>query len=116
MEPAAPALHDVPQAVFESLVDPTRRAMIERLSSADEPVSISELADGFSISRQAVTKHLTNLEKAGLVRAERRGRERLLTLSPEPLDAATAWIATIEARWDARLAALQRFLAETPEE
>ena len=112
MESAGPALLDVPQAVFDALVDPTRRRMIERLSSYEEPVSISDLAEIFPISRQAVSKHLATLEEAGLVQAERRGRERMLTFSPAPLDAATAWIAAVEARWDARLSALQRYLAD----
>jgi DNA-binding transcriptional ArsR family regulator len=112
MDSAGSAWLDAPQAVFDALVDPTRRRMIERLASTREPVSISDLAGDFPISRQAVTKHLANLEEAGLVRAEKRGRERVVTFSPAPLDAATAWIAEIEARWDARLSALQRYLAE----
>jgi DNA-binding transcriptional ArsR family regulator len=112
METAAPALLDAPQAVFDALADPTRRRMIERLSSNEEPVSISDLAGIFPISRQAVSKHLATLEEAGLIQAERRGRERMLTFSPAPLDAATAWIAAVEGRWDARLSALQRYLAE----
>lgn len=112
MESAGPALLEAPQAVFDALVDPTRRQMIERLSSYEEPVSISDLAEIFPISRQAVSKHLATLEEAGLVRVERRGRERMLTFSPAPLDAATAWIAAVEARWDARLTALQRYLTD----
>jgi DNA-binding transcriptional ArsR family regulator len=106
---------DAPQAVFNALADPTRRRLIERLSSSAGPISITELAEAFPISRQAVSKHLAALEEAGLVHAERRGRERKLTFSPEPLDAASAWIARVEARWAARLAALQQMLSEEVE-
>jgi DNA-binding transcriptional ArsR family regulator len=58
-----------------------------------------------------VTKHLDTLYDAGLVETERRGRERIVTFRPEPLREATDWVATIEARWDRRLAALANFLA-----
>jgi DNA-binding transcriptional ArsR family regulator len=112
MEAAGSSLLDAPQAVFDALADPTRRRLIERLSSSSTPITVSELAEAFPISRQAVSKHLTALEEAGLVLAERQGRERRLTFDPEPLNAAAAWIANVEARWDARLAALQRMLSE----
>lgn len=108
---ASAGQRDIPQAVFDALADPTRRRLIERLSVSG-PVSISHLAARFPISRQAVSKHLTALEGAGLVRTERRGRTRVLTFAPEPLADAASWIATIEARWDARLAALHDILAE----
>lgn len=107
----SPLLDAAPE-VFLALADPTRRRMIERLSAeAAEPMTISRLADDFPISRQAITKHVEVLEDAGLIASERRGRERMLSLTPEPLAEAAAWIASIEARWDHRLAALQRFLA-----
>ena len=104
---------DAPEAVFAALADPTRRRMIERLSSVlCEPVTITRLADDFPISRQAVAKHLDLLEEAGLIASERRGRERVITLTPAPLAGAAAWIAAVEARWDERLAALERYLAD----
>ena len=103
---------DAPQALFDALADPTRCKLLERLAERVEPSSISELSAAFPITRQAVTKHLALLEQAELVRAERRGRERRYTFAPEPLDRAAAWIASLEARWDARLAALQRILQE----
>jgi DNA-binding transcriptional ArsR family regulator len=103
---------DAAEEVFVALADPTRRRMIERLSSTfDAPVTISRLADDFPMSRQAVTKHVEVLEEAGLIASQRRGRERVITLTPAPLAGAAAWIAAIEARWDHRLSALQRYLA-----
>lgn len=111
MGSSAPAPREVPRAVFDALADPTRRRLLERLA-ASGPLSITDLAAPFPISRQAVSKHLTALAEAGLVRAERRGRTRLLTFAPEPLADASSWIARIEARWDARLAALHDLLAD----
>ena len=99
-----------PSRVFLALADPTRRKMIEQLSVLG-PVTISQLADVFPITRQAVTRHLDMLSEAGLVATERRGRERIVTFRPEPLHEAIDWVAAIEARWDGCLAALAQFLA-----
>jgi DNA-binding transcriptional ArsR family regulator len=112
MDRAGSHLLDAPQAVFDALADPTRRHLLERLVERAEPVSITDLTGAFPITRQAISKHLGRLEAAGLVRAERRGRECLVTFAPEPLDRAAAWIAELEARWDARLSALQQMLRD----
>lgn len=103
---------DASQALFDALADPTRRRLLERLAEQAESISISELTESLPITRQAVTKHLALLERAELVQAERRGRERRYTFAPQPLDRAATWIAALEARWDARLTALQRMLQE----
>jgi len=97
MESARTALLDAPQAVFDALADPTRRSLLECLAERTEPVSISDLTGAFPITRQAISKHLDRLEQAGLVRSERRGRECLLSFSPEPLNRAAAWIAGLDA-------------------
>ncbi len=109
---ARAALLEAPHAVFDALADPTRLELIERLVN-DSPVSITELAAGFPISRQAVSKHMVVLAEAGLLKFEKLGRERRVLLSPEPLDDAARWIARIESKWDARLAALKLFLGES---
>jgi len=62
------------------------------------------------VTRQAVSKHLAALADAGLVTAERSGREVRYRLTPEPLSGAMAWMADVGAQWDRRLAALQRQL------
>jgi DNA-binding transcriptional ArsR family regulator len=102
----------VRQEVFDALADPTRRAIVEQLSDAPY-LTISELAARFPISRQAVTKHLTLLETAGLIAIETRGRERHVSLRPRALGAASSWLDQIEQQWDARLAALHKHLTET---
>jgi DNA-binding transcriptional ArsR family regulator len=95
--------------VFEALADPTRRELMRRLAS-EGPSSATNLASSMPVTRQAVAKHLTALEEAGLVEGERRGRERLFRLTPAPLSDAAGWMAEIGGRWDERLQALRRLL------
>jgi DNA-binding transcriptional ArsR family regulator len=96
-------------AVFAALADPTRRQVVRAL--ADRPtVTASALAGELPMSRQAVAKHLAVLADAGLVAAAREGRETRFRLTPEPLHDAVRWIAGAGARWDDRLARLEREL------
>lgn len=85
--------------VFAALGDPRRLVLLARLS-ADGPLSISGLSRGSEVSRQAITKHLEILVEAGLVRDERRGRERLFELEPSSLERARRDLDAISARWD----------------
>jgi DNA-binding transcriptional ArsR family regulator len=100
--------------IFTALADPTRRLLLQRLSGG-RPRTITQLAAGLPITRQAVTKHLIVLNEAHLVTAQRVGREQHYTLTPEPLNEAMAWLASLGARWDERLAALQQYLIEEKE-
>jgi DNA-binding transcriptional ArsR family regulator len=93
--------------VFAALADPSRRFVLERLASRGS-ASQTELADELPVTRQAVAKHLATLLGAGLVRAERRGRETRYELESGPLGDATEWLERVGAEWDARLAALAR--------
>jgi DNA-binding transcriptional ArsR family regulator len=94
-------------AVFQALADPTRRRLLRTLS-ASGPATLAELSADVPMSRQAVAKHLTTLQQAGLVvgRGEVRGRRYELT--PAPLAEAMGWIADVGAGWDERLARLKR--------
>lgn len=96
-------------AVFTALADPTRRSLLEQLSSG-AGATASGLARELPISRQAVAKHLASLRAAKLVRSERVGRETVYELRPEPLDDAARWIERVGAEWDRRLEALRRSL------
>lgn len=96
--------------VFAALADPTRRRLLELLAECGDGTA-TELAAEFRISRQAVTKHLAALAAAGLVSAERAGRETRYRVTPAPLDEAVAWMTEVGARWDERLEALRRHLA-----
>jgi DNA-binding transcriptional ArsR family regulator len=91
-----------------ALADPTRRAILERLSRGESRVT--ELAQPFTISLNAVSKHIRVLERAHLVRRRRAGREHVLSLDPKALDEATTWIEAQRALWTARLDALDAML------
>jgi DNA-binding transcriptional ArsR family regulator len=96
--------------VFVALADPTRRLLLDALAARGE-ASATILAAGLPVSRQAVVKHLAVLDRAGLVRGARRGREVRYSVRPERLDSTARWLAGLAAEWDARLAAIKR-LAE----
>ena len=92
-------------AVFAALADPTRRQVVRTLTRQPD-LTASRLASELPMSRQAVTKHLAALDRAGLVRGRREGRELRYTLTPAPLTDAMAWMDDVGAQWDARLARL----------
>ena len=94
-------------ALFLALSDPTRRAMIGRLSEG--PASIGELGEPYAITKPAVTKHVKVLERAGLVRRERRGRVHRLTLRAGPLRDAESWIEFHRRFWESSLDSLVTF-------
>jgi DNA-binding transcriptional ArsR family regulator len=93
------------QAVFAALADPTRRALLRSIATG-EANTPTELAARLPVSRQAVRKHLAQLEQAQLVDAERSGREIRFQATPAPLGDAIAWMTAVGAQWDDRLAAL----------
>ncbi|MBI1340062.1 metalloregulator ArsR/SmtB family transcription factor [bacterium] len=97
-------------AVFSALADPTRRAILARLSQGD--AGVMELAEPFVISQPAVSKHLKVLEGAGLIRRERRGQARLSRLEPGPLGEAAAWMERYRAFWEASFDRLDALLDE----
>ncbi|PWU72469.1 transcriptional regulator [Ochrobactrum sp. POC9] len=97
--------------VFAALADPTRLALIETLSDG-ESRSIVALSQNGSITRQAVTKHLSVLEQAKLVEREKIGRESRFRLHPAPLIDARAYLATVSRQWDNALQRLRRFVED----
>jgi DNA-binding transcriptional ArsR family regulator len=95
--------------MFQALGDPSRRAMVERLSRG--PASVSELAEPLSMSLSAVVQHLHVLETSGLVRTEKVGRVRTCRIEPAALRTAEEWITARRASWERRLDRLGDFLA-----
>ena len=91
-----------------ALADPTRRAILARLSRGE--ARVTDIAAPFAISLNSVSKHVRVLERARLVRRRRIGREHLLTLDPRPLERAVAWMTEQRAAWTARLDALADLL------
>ena len=96
-------------AVFSALADPTRRRLLAQLS-AEGPLTATELAADYPVTRQAVVKHLGALTAAGLLDTHREGREVRYGVVPGQLGGASAWLAQVGKRWDDRLLALQRQL------
>ncbi len=97
-------------AVFSALGDPTRRHLLESLTQGR--ATISGLAAELPLSRQAVTKHLETLSRAGLVRGERAGRSTFFELTPEAMREPARWLAGIGAEWDESFARLERLLSD----
>lgn len=77
-------------AAFTALADPVRRALIARLSRG--PATVNDLAEPFSITKQAVSRHIQVLEAAGLITRSRNGQQRPCHLDPARLEALTGWI------------------------
>ena len=100
-------------AAFQALADPTRRAMVERLSTG--PRSASELAVGFTITLAAVLQHLRVLEDSGLVRTRKQGRVRMCAVDAAALRSVEDWIAARPTTWERNLDRLGALLAETAE-
>jgi DNA-binding transcriptional ArsR family regulator len=97
-------------AVFHALGDPTRRAIVEKLSEG--PISVSRLAEPLAITLAAVVQHLQVLEKSGLVHTEKAGRVRTCCIRPAGLSAAERWIRDRRSFWERRLDRLGAFLAD----
>ena len=85
-------------AVFGALADPTRRAILARLTRGD--ASVAELAAPFSVSQPAISRHLKVLEHAGLITRTRRATARLSHLRAKPLREATTWLANYREYWE----------------
>jgi|SRR5579859_82179 len=94
--------------ILVALADPTRRAILQRLSRGE--ARVTELAAPFPISLNSVSKHIRTLERAGLVRRRRAGKEHLLNLDQAPLEEAAAWMAAQRNIWNTRLDVLEALL------
>lgn len=97
--------------VFHALVDPTRRAILDRLTEGD--ATVGRLSEPFPLSFAAVSKHLGVLERAGLVTRESRGRERMCRINPKAFEDARSWLEFHERLWSDRLNALDRLISST---
>ena len=96
-------------SAFAALGDETRLSLIEKLSDGP-PQSISRLAQGSAVTRQAITKHLQVLEDARIVRSERVGRESLFVLRPQPLKKLQSYLERLSDHWERTLARLKSFV------
>lgn len=97
--------------VFAALADPTRLAIVERLSKG--PLTVGQIAQGFPISQPAISRHVRILEKSGLLQRDVVGRVHRCTLSPVAMDSAAQWIEKQRAFWNKTLDRLESVLSNT---
>lgn len=106
--------HEIPalDAIFHALGDGTRRRMLSALSEGER--TVGELAQPFSISLAAASKHIKVLEAAGLLRREVQGRTHLCRIDPGPLASAHEWLRHYERFWNDQLDRLEQLLRAPP--
>jgi DNA-binding transcriptional ArsR family regulator len=97
-------------STFQALADPTRRAILSRLSQGE--ASVTELAAPFSMSMPAISKHLKVLERANLISRGKEAQWRPCKLEAAPLEAASNWVEQYRAMWEARFDRLDAYLKE----
>ena len=93
--------HDQLSSTFAALADPTRRAILERLAGGD--LTVGELAEPFAMTLPAISKHLSVLERAGLIAKDRDGQRRHCRITATPLRSATSWLEGYRRHWEANL-------------
>ena len=101
---------DTLSGVLSALSHPSRRAMIARLSGGS--ARVTDIAEPFDMSLNAVSKHLKVLEQAGLVRRVRRGRDHIIEFKAEPLREVVSWLHPYEKFWNERLDHLETFFVQ----
>ena len=99
---------------FAALADPTRRSILTRLAEGE--ATVNELAEPFSVSLPAISRHLKVLERAGLIVRSREAQWRPSRLQAEPLDEAVEWMLSRKATWQARMDRLETHLSRTGEQ
>ena len=99
--------------VFAALADPIRRNLLVNLAE-HSPLTATQLARDYPITRQGILKHLHVLEKASLVVVYQKGREKRYSLTPAPLREVDQWIDEVSAAWDQRLLRLKAFIEDGP--
>ena len=99
---------------FGALADPTRRSILTRLAEGE--ATVNQLAEPFSVSLPAISRHLKVLERAGLIVRSREAQWRPSRLHADPLDEAVEWLLSRKATWQARMDRLQTHLRRTGEQ
>lgn len=107
-------MNDPLSLTFAALADPTRRAMLARL--AQGPATVKELAEPFTISMPAISKHLKVLEHAGLIERGREAQWRPAQLKAEPLKDASEWLEHYRENWEENFDRLEEYLRKLQEE
>lgn len=101
-------------SVFKAIADRTRRGIFHVLIAGRKPLTITQLTDHFSLTRQGITRHIKTLEEAGLIIIISKGREKICHANPRPLKDIQDWVSTYSKFWDKKLDDLGTFLDENP--
>jgi DNA-binding transcriptional ArsR family regulator len=96
--------------IFHALADVTRRDILKRVSRAEQ--TIGELAQPYAMSLAAIAKHISVLEKAGLITKRRNGKEKVIQIQPQTISVAAAYLSEYEKIWNARFDALEKLLED----
>ena len=104
-------MDDQLSTTFAALADPTRRAILSRLTTGE--ASVTELAEPFDMSLPAVTKHLKVLQRAGLISQSREAQWRPCRLQAKPMREASEWMEPYRSHWEQRIDQLDGYLHET---
>jgi DNA-binding transcriptional ArsR family regulator len=107
-------VNDSLSTTFAALADPTRRAILERLAHGD--ATVGELAEPFRMTMPAISKHLSVLERAGLITKSRDGQRRNCRITATPLKNATSWLNEYRRHWEANLESLDAYLTRIQEQ
>lgn len=107
-------MDDPLSTTFAALADPTRRAILERLAHGD--ATVGELAEPFRMTMPAISKHLSVLERAGLITKSRDGQRRNCRITATPLKNATSWLNEYRRHWEANLESLDAYLTRIQEQ
>ena len=107
-------MNDPLSTTFAALADPTRRAILERLAHGD--ATVGELAEPFRMTMPAISKHLSVLERAGLITKSRDGQRRNCRITATPLKNATSWLNEYRRHWEANLENLDAYLTRIQEQ
>ena len=97
-------------STFKAIADPTRREILYLLVAATSALSINAISENFDSTRQAITKHIFLLERAGLLKVRKQGREKYCFADPAPLKEVHDWISQYERFWESKLDDLGRYL------
>jgi DNA-binding transcriptional ArsR family regulator len=94
--------------IFQALSDPTRRSILKKIAKRER--AVTEVAESYSISLAAVSKHIQSLERAGLVSRRREGSYSYISLNPEGMSSADKWMQDYRVFWEGSLKSLKNFI------
>ena len=100
--------HQSINAILKAISDPTRREIFHLLAMEEASLTLSQISEKFEMTRQGISKHIRQLEEAGLVVTSNEGRERYCTANAKPLQEIQEWVGSYEYLWDPKLAKLEQ--------